>query len=526
MEPTTGLESIPEARLRALVEVIQALNSSLDLDEVLGRLLDEVIRLVGAERGIIALWDREAKTFQTRASRVIDPEKMPAIHQIGHSALFGAYQKDRSIVLSLADPKGDASQSMISYGLKGVLAVPIRLHEKPIGVLYADSVKENLSAGEEERAFIHALVHPAALAIENARLHTELRRHADNLVRVNSALKRDAETRFAVDRVVGDSPKMREIKRLLEKLRAGRTTVLIRGESGTGKEMIAKALHYGGDRKDKPFVAINCAAVPETLLEAELLGIDKDVATGVKARTGKFEDADGGTIFLDEIGDMSMTLQAKILRVLQEREFERVGGKAKIKVDVRVIAATNKNLEEAIKAGRFREDLYYRLNVLPIHLPPLRERRDDIAALIDLFLEKYAQEHCRRKPEIAADALSMLVAYSWPGNVRELENVVERAVLVSSDDRVLAEDLMGIGVGEVGSAPAPGAAAGGAKNFEDVLKDRQAEVQRELVVEALRKHKGNVTRAAEELGIWRQRLHEVCRRLGIDPKAHREGAQG
>ncbi len=521
MDPSTGLESIPEPRLRALVQVIQDLNSSLDLEAVLGRLLDEVIRVVGAERGIIALWDEAAKTFHTRASRVIDPEKMPAIHQIGHSALFGAYQKDRSIVVSMQDQKSDASKSMVSYGLKGVLAVPIRLREKPIGVLYADSIKNELHAGEEERAFVHALVHPAALAIENARLHTELRRHADNLVRVNSSLRRDAEASFSIDRVVGSSPRMKEIKRLLEKLRAGRTTVLIRGESGTGKEMIAKALHFGGDRKAEAFVAINCAAVPETLLEAELLGIEKDVATGVKARTGKFEDADGGTIFLDEIGDMTMNLQAKILRVLQEREFERVGGKQKVKVDVRVIAATNKNLEEAIKAGRFRDDLYYRLNVLPIQLPPLRERKEDIASLLDAFLEKYAKEHCRPRPEIAPEALAMLMAYSWPGNVRELENVVERAVLVASDDRVLPEDLMGIGAGEMGSAPA---AAGGAKTYEDVLKDKQTEVQRDLVVDALRKHKGNVTQAAEELGIWRQRLHEVCRRLAIDPKGYREGA--
>ncbi len=263
-----------------------------------------------------------------------------------------------------------------------------------------------------------------------------------NLKRENSTLKKQLTTRYSHENIVGDSEKIQEVFRLIEKVAQTDSTVLIMGDSGTGKELIAHAIHYQSDRRDKPFVPVNCGAIPEELLESELFGHEKGAFThAIRTRIGRFELANGGTIFLDEIGDMSPNLQVKILRVLQDHQFERIGGTRTIKSDIRVIAATNKNLEEAVQIGRFREDLYYRLNVIPIHVPPLRERTSDIPLLVHHFLDKFNRTKKKSIKSISKEVMQCFMLYGWPGNVRELENMIERLIILANEDRITVRDL-------------------------------------------------------------------------------------
>ncbi|MEW6326852.1 MAG: sigma-54 dependent transcriptional regulator [Thermodesulfobacteriota bacterium] len=263
-----------------------------------------------------------------------------------------------------------------------------------------------------------------------------------DLKRENTTLKKQLTTRYAYENIVGDSENICEVFRLIDKVAQTDSTVLIMGESGTGKELIAHAIHYQSDRRDKPFIPVNCGAIPEELLESELFGHEKGAFThAIRTRIGRFELAHGGTIFLDEIGDMSPNLQVKILRVLQDHQFERIGGTKTIKTDIRVIAATNKNLEEAVKAGQFREDLYYRLNVIPIHVPPLRERANDIPLLVHHFLEKFNKSKKKNIKSISKEVMQCFMSYDWPGNVRELENMIERLIILANDDKITIRDL-------------------------------------------------------------------------------------
>lgn len=331
--------------------------------------------------------------------------------------------------------------------------------------------------------------------------------------------------------VVGLCPAMQQIFKLVGKMAASDLTVLIRGESGTGKELLAKAIHYNSRRSARPFVAVNCAAIPRELLESELFGHERGAFTGASAlRRGKFELAEGGTIFLDEIGDMAIGLQAKILRVLQERQFERVGGERPLFADVRVIAATNQNLEATVAQKSFREDLYYRLNVVAIHLPPLRERTEDISLLVNHFLHLFAEEQGQEPKTVAPEALELMLAYSWPGNVRELENAVKRACVLAATSLILPEHLPTalLQAEEV-------SAAGGKSSFERMLhqgvaaelsrlkqqRDGQiyahflATLERPLLLHVLERTGGNQLRAAELLGINRNTLRKKLRELGI-----------
>lgn len=263
-----------------------------------------------------------------------------------------------------------------------------------------------------------------------------------DLKRENTTLKKQLTTRYAYENIVGDSEKIYEVFRLIDKVAQTDSTVLIMGESGTGKELIAHAIHYQSDRRDKPFIPVNCGAIPEELLESELFGHEKGAFThAIRTRIGRFELAHNGTIFLDEIGDMSPNLQVKILRTLQGHQFERIGGTKTIKTDIRVIAATNKNLEEAVEAGRFREDLYYRLNVIPIYVPPLRERAGDIPLLVHHFLEKFNNSKKKNIKSISKEVMQCFMSYDWPGNVRELENMIERLIILANDDKITIRDL-------------------------------------------------------------------------------------
>ncbi|HDZ10800.1 MAG TPA: sigma-54-dependent Fis family transcriptional regulator, partial [Bacteroidetes bacterium] len=324
-----------------------------------------------------------------------------------------------------------------------------------------------------------------------------------------SRLRQELQERYRFENIVGESGSMQEVFKAVKKVTDSNVTVLLQGESGTGKELIARAIHFESEkRKNKPFVPVNCSALPESLLESELFGHEKGSFTGASSRRiGKFEQADGGTVFLDEIGEMSPSTQVKILRVLQEREFERVGGNELIHVDVRIISATNKDLEEAIKKGQFREDLYYRLSVFPIVIPPLRERKEDIPLLAQFFVDKYSEREGKEVLELFPDTLELLTAYHWPGNVRELENAIERAVILASTDQILPKDL-----------PANVRAVGEKKIAEPGSGPLNSWIER-LEEEALRKalleSEGNVSLTARKLGIGRATIYRKARKYGL-----------
>ena len=335
------------------------------------------------------------------------------------------------------------------------------------------------------------------------------------LVRENRMLHEQLRDRFHLDNIVGSHGSMQDVFRIVHKVAASPSTVLVYGESGTGKELVARALHYQSDRRARPFYAVNVAALPESILEAELFGYEKGAFTGADNRKiGLFEQASGSTLFLDEVGDLKRDLQVKLLRTLQEREILRVGGTDRIKVDVRIIAATNQDLEKAVKEGRFREDLYYRLNVIPIVLPPLRERRTDIPLLVEHFMRKYTGARPR---SVNPKALNVLVEYDWPGNVRELESVIERSLLLAEGDEIQPQDLPAAVRARVTVRRIPLAL-----DIPDSGIDLD-EVERSLVLRALEKTDGNVSRAARLLGLTRRTLQYRLEKIQAPAAAGPEG---
>ncbi len=334
-----------------------------------------------------------------------------------------------------------------------------------------------------------------------------------NLQIENIQLKEHLKEKYHFDSIVGNSGRMNDVYEMTHKAAKVRSTLLVTGETGSGKELIAKAVHYNSDRRDGPLIRVNCAAVPETLLEAELFGIEKNVASGVDARIGKFEAADKGTLFLDEIGDMSINTQAKVLRAMQEREIERVGSHKPLKVDIRIIAATHKNLEAAITDGSFRRDLYFRINVLLIHIPPLKERTGDIPDLCQHFLEKYCAENGLAEKRISDEANEKLMGYGWPGNVRELENTIERAVVVSEENTIHVKDLpLTIRTYTPGFFTMP-------DDMPTDLESAVAEFEKGLIESALRRNGWRQNKTAEELGITERSIWYKIKKYGIAGKA-------
>jgi DNA-binding NtrC family response regulator len=331
-----------------------------------------------------------------------------------------------------------------------------------------------------------------------------------NLIKENRELKAQLQERYAFTHIVYGSPKMEEVMGLVARVAPSQTTILIRGESGTGKELIANALHYTSPRSGKPWIKVSCAAIPETLLESELFGHEKGAFTGAtQRRIGRFEEADGGSIFLDEIGDLSPSTQVKLLRILQDKEFQRLGSNITLTTDVRVITATHRNLEEAMKKREFREDLYYRLNVISIHLPPLRERREDIPLLIDYFLKKYSKKNQKSISDISKEARALLLRYLYPGNVRELENLIERAVVLCRGEIITTQDL-----------PFHLKEEKSEKLWESPTKEKSLpesleEIERDSIVKALHQHQGIQTKAAESLGISERVLRYKMKKYQI-----------
>jgi DNA-binding NtrC family response regulator len=375
-----------------------------------------------------------------------------------------------------------------------------------------------ITAHGSEKAAVQAMKLGAADYVpkpfDNDELRVIVRRVVETtlLRRDHRRLLEQVQSAFGTGQIVGTSPAMTRVFQVVDRVADTDVTVLVRGESGTGKELVANALHYRSPRRTKPMVKMNCAALSRELVESELFGHEKGAFTGATARReGKFETADGGTLFLDEVGDMPLETQAKLLRAIQEKEFERVGGNEPISVDVRIIAATNQDLEAAVAAGRFREDLYYRLRVIELVIPPLAERPDDIPLLIDHFLKAAAQRFERPLKPLTGDALRACLARPWKGNVRELRSAVEQALLLSSGPEITAADLFGDRNGAVARPAAPAAPL----SFREAKERLVADFEREFLLDALRRHGGNISKAAEEVGMYRQNFQQKMRELGI-----------
>ncbi len=384
---------------------------------------------------------------------------------------------------------------------KHVLCVPLVGVEKILGVIYLSAPASSAPFGEDHAFFVSSVSRIAAVTLENLS-------RMDSLRAENQRLRAEVEA----DRsLIGESKAMRRVSDFIGRVAKSDSTVLIRGESGTGKELVARAIHSNSLRPDQPFVAINCAAIPETLLESELFGHEKGAFTGaVATKKGKLEAAEAGTLFLDEIGEMAPLLQAKLLRALQQREFERLGGTRLLPFHARVLAATNKNLEQAIKTGAFRQDLYYRLNVVSVALPPLREHREDVPHLALHFANKYAAKCKRGFKGLAPEARSLLMQYSWPGNVRELENAIEHAIVLGLTDEILPEDLPDALLEEQSSALPPA-------RYHNTLN----QTKKQLVLAALEESHGSPAEAARLLGIHPKYLHRLIRNLNLKSEAKR-----
>jgi Nif-specific regulatory protein len=370
--------------------------------------------------------------------------------------------------------------------------------------LFAD----NVSAEEDARLL--SII--ASMIAQAVKLRQTIMEERQRLLEENTRLHEELRDRFRPANIIGNSRAMQEVFNMVAQVSHSDTTVLIRGESGTGKELVAHAIHYNSHRAEKPFIKVNCAALPETVIESELFGHEKGAFTGaISTRKGRFELANGGTIFLDEIGDLSAATQIKLLRVLQEREFERVGGNETIRTNVRVITATNRNLETSMETGQFRPDLYYRLNVFPIHIPPLRDRKSDIMLLADYFVEKYSKQNGKSIKRISTPAIELFMSYHWPGNVRELENCIERAILLSTDEVIHGSHLPP----SLQSAESTGTA------LQGTLPEALDNIERELILDALKSTKGNMAKAAKLLQITERIMGLRVQKHGIDPRKYR-----
>ena len=384
------------------------------------------------------------------------------------------------------------------------LCVPIRLEGELIGTLSVD-LPEQSPGVLSERVRVLEIVASMISYDVRSRQSEAMRRE---VLEVENLRLRDAlQEQFRPENIIGNSHAMREVYLKIKQVASSATTVLVRGESGTGKELVASAIHYTSARAKKPFVKVNCAALNENLLESELFGHEKGAFTGALcARAGRLEEAEGGTLFLDEIGDFSVAIQVKLLRVLQEREYERVGSNRTLKADVRIIAATNQDLESRLSEGLFRQDLYYRINVFPISLPPLRDRKDDILLLADHFVAKYAKKMGKNVRRISTPAINMMFAYHWPGNVRELENCIEYAVLLASADVIHGDNL----------PPTLQLPTAGESAQRGLLKARVELVERDMISDTLKSCQGSVNMAAEQLGITPRMVRYKMKNLGID----------
>jgi len=517
--------------LDILNEISKTFGSSLDLNEVFESAMAILAERLNTRRGSLVLVEGDEMRI-VAAHGLTDEEKRRGRYARGEGITGRVANSGMPIVVPniRADPLflDRTGARRAEAGPVSFICVPLKFGNTTIGVLSVDKDYEDAETLERDR---NLLMIVAAFIAQAVKINEMAQLERARLVQENTILREELRTRYCFDNIVGTSMAMQQVFETVALVAPSRATVLITGETGTGKELVARAIHYSSPRRDKPCVSVSCAALSDSLLESELFGHVKGAFTGaVDDKKGRFELADGGTLFLGEIDDTSYSLQTKLLRVLQERQFERVGGSETISVDVRLIAATNRDLEKAVREGTFREDLYYRLNVVHLHIPPLRDRRDDIPLLIRHFLDKYSRENNKTISGVAPEALNALMKYSWPGNVRELESCIEMAVVMCTGERLTVDLLparlrqsarmpLQLGTGKaveqaVSSLPWHAVPQGGMYGELIPL------VERGLIQRALQEADGVKLKAAQILGINRNTLHKKVAELGIEAKKH------
>jgi two-component system, NtrC family, response regulator AtoC len=520
-----------EREVAFLHKISTEINSTLDLDEICAIVQRTMADLFGFRHSLILLLDEDGKTLSVVASRgyreacsgvkvpmgtgviglAAQKRRILRVGNLGRRRSYAAAIRSEVERSSRAGELGEAPRLPGLPDVEAQIAIPLLIRDALVGVFSVECADQPVfSERDETRAGVVGNL--AASAIHNALLYRRLARANEGLQKELTAARAGGGRRVTVDDIVGESKPMKQAKALLRKVAASpSSTVLLTGENGTGKDLAAKAIHCQSDRADAPFMNITCSALPEALLESELFGHEKGAFTDARAqKKGLLELADGGTVFLDEIGEMSLVLQAKLLRFLEEKAFRRVGGTKDVRVDLRIVAATNRDLKAMVKQGAFREDLYYRLRVLPVELPPLRQRTGDLALLLRMFLDQYRAEFRKNVAAVSPEALAHLGQYSWPGNVRELKNAVERAVLLAEGPVLRPEDFSALspsGDGDSGlRLPAEGL------SFE--------KVERDLVAAALERSSFNKSRAARLLGMDRDWVRYRASKYGLDRRGH------
>ena len=518
MEPTHAEVQLTEEDLTLFYEVSNSIHVIQDLDEMLQNILLGIEKVFRVEGASLALHDPERSEFYfirtVEEEKDGDHDRKMKMRFPDHLGVAGWVLRERRPALIPDVTKDDRFFKGIDiqqdFETRSMICLPLLTRKGLIGILYALN-KLDREFNERDVKLLENLSGTIAIAIENAQLYGDLKQYASSLEEENLRLKSEVQSRFNLQGVVGSSPAMRRLFDLLGKVIETDTTVLIQGDTGTGKELIAKVLHYNGPRKDKPFVAENCGALTESLLESELFGHAKGAFTGaVSEKKGLLEAANGGTVFLDEIGEMSPAMQVKLLRVLQEGQLRPVGGSQYRKVDIRLVAATNRDLEEEVRKGNFREDLFYRVYVFPITIPPLSQRREDILPLVEHFRQKLAKRFRGRPPRFTPRALDLLSRYDWPGNVRQLENEVERAMTLAITDKEIKEEHL---------SPKLKAASERSVSMDGIsgatLQQVTESIEQRMIREALKETKGNKSGAARTLGLTRQGLLNKIARYNI-----------
>ncbi len=501
--------------LACLYEIAKTLSSSLNMRQALERILAILAERLDMRRGTITIFNPRTQEIQIEVAHGLTAEaRKRGRYRLGEGITGQVVATGQPIIVPAIsnDPRflnktrsrGATEKDKISF-----ICVPIKSGAKILGTLSVDRLFSDHVSLEEDVRFLTIISGLIAQTVANIQAIQEER---EKLLEENRRLKKELKGKYSFENFIALSSRMQEVLEMIERVAPSSATVLLRGESGTGKSLIARLIHFNSPRAGGPFVTVACTALPENLIESELFGYEKGAFTGaVNRKTGLFEEASGGTIFLDEIGDLPLPLQAKLLHVIQEKEFYRVGGTRPIKVDVRIITATNRNLEELVEKGLFREDLYYRLNVFPIYVPPLRERSTDIIPLAEFFLEKYSREYNKEIKRLSSPAIDLLVQYHWPGNVRELENVIERAVLVCDEEVIRSYHLpQSLQTAESSNTHARKSLAQAVKNLE-----------MELIIEALKEAQGNQSKAAKMLDTSLRILNYKIKKYGINPKAFR-----
>lgn len=541
---TANALSYKKVELNTLYEIAKSLSTytSPDPEEILDSILETLSTNMGMRHGTITLLDPATKQLYIEVAHgLTDEEKGRGVYNIGEGitgrvvatgepAIIPDIGKE-PLFLDRTRSRGKiAAGETISF-----ISVPIQIKGETIGVLSVDRLLtdnnlplthpsplrgegksdeggSNNSHRESLEEDMRVLTIVASLIGQTITIAKMVEIEKKSLIKEKLILQRELKSPYRFANIVFQSEKMREVLDSAWRVSQSKATVLIRGESGTGKELIARAIHYHSKRCDKPFISINCAAIPDTLIESELFGHEKGAFTGaIQTKKGRFELADTGTLFLDEIGDIPISTQVKLLRVLQEKKFERVGGSKGITVDVRIITATNKDLEEAVRRSEFREDLYYRLNVVPIRIPALRDRKEDIPPLVGHFLQIYNEENSR-EVKISNEALDTLLMYEWPGNVRELENCVERMIVMAKNEIIMAEDIpVNIGVNFTTDKSVENSGAGNIKTLDRTVED----IEKEKIIDALKRCGYVQAKAARQLGITSRQIGYKMKKYGI-----------